>query len=90
MNMHEEAGTPWRELTGRRPPGPPPRRARAAEAAQRDCNEAEYGRRDTLRAEDSALGDANAARNSLPLMRVLLEPQWHLRVCVRTRVTIAR
>ena len=54
------------------------------------CNEAEYGRREALRAADSALRDANAARNSLPLMRILLEPQWHSGVCVRTRVTIAR
>ena len=46
------------------------------------CNEAEYGRREALRAADSALRDANAARNSLPLMRILLEPQWHLGVCV--------
>ena len=54
------------------------------------CNEAEYGRREALRAADSALRDANAARNSLPLTRIHLEPQWHLGVCVRTRVTIAR
>ena len=76
--------------SARQPECPPPRRTRAAEAAQRDCNEAEYEGRDTLRADDSALRDANAARNSLPLMRILLEPQWHLGVCVRTRVTIAR
>ena len=65
-------------------------RARAAETAQRDCNEAEYGRRDTLSAADSGLRDANAARSSQPLIRILLEPEWHLGVCVRTRVTIAR
>ena len=64
----------------------------AAEAAQRDCNEAEYGRREALCSANSALRDTNAARNSQPLMRILLEPQWHLGVCVcvRTRVTIAR
>ena len=54
------------------------------------CNEAEYGRREALRAANPALRDANAARNSLHLMRIFLEPQWHLGVCVRTRVTIAR
>ena len=53
-------------------------------------NEAEYGRRGAKRAADSALRDANAARKRLPLMRGLLEPQWHLGVCIRTRVTIAR
>ena len=47
------------------------------------CNEAEYGRREALRAADSALRDANAARNiQQPLMRILLEPQSHLGVCV--------
>ena len=61
--------------------GAPPR-ACAAEAAQRDCNEAEYGRREALRAAESALRDANAARNNLPLMGIVLEPQWHLGVCV--------
>ena len=65
-------------------------RARAAETAQRDCNEAEYGRRDTLSAADTDLRSANAARGSQVLMHILLEPQWHLSVCVRTRVTTAR
>ena len=59
-------------------------RARAAETAQRDCNEAEYGRRDTLSATDSALRDANAGCSSQPLTRILLEREWHLGVCVCT------
>ena len=52
------------------------------------CNEAEYGRRETLRADDSALRDDNAARNNLSLVQVLLERQEHL--CARTRVNTAR
>ena len=45
-----------------------PWRARAAETAQRDCTEAEYGQRDTLSAADSALSDTNAAPSSQPLI----------------------
>jgi len=66
------------------------RTARAAEAAQRACNEAEYAWLEALRAANSPLRDANAARNNQPLMRILLEPQWHLGVCVWTRVNIGR
>ena len=53
-----------------------------------NCNEAEYGRRETLRADDSALRDANAARNNLSLVQVFLERQEHL--CARTPVNTAR
>ena len=46
------------------------------------CNEAENGRCEALRLADSALRDANAPRNSQPLMRIVLEPQGDLGVCV--------
>ena len=36
------------------------------------------------------LRDANASHNSLQVMRILLEPQWHLGACIRTRATIAK